>query len=185
MGVAFFRTPPASPAYSNPSCVEQRSRVRRLRRRPTPLRGVSLYTAGFAGVHEHLVHATTIACASTSPPACAASRRFFHSNTSCVQKRSRVRRLRRRPTPLRGVFSTETPCAFNNDRVCGGLAADLRRFAAFFLYAACFAGVHQHLGHATTIACAAASPPPYSASRRFFHSNNSCVQQRPLRGVQK
>merc|ERR1712030_95728 len=180
MGVAFFRTPPASPAYSNPSCVEQRSRVRRLHRRPTPLRGVSLYTAGFAGVHQHLVHATTIACAAASP-----LRGVFSTATprACNNDRVcggfaaglrrfaaffRVRRLRRRPTPLRGVFSTATPCAFNNDRVCGGLAADLRRFAAFFLYAACFAGVHQHLGHATTIACAAASPPPDAASRRFF-----------------
>merc|ERR1712030_33543 len=155
MGVAFFRTPPASPAYSNPSCVEQRSRVRRLRRRPTPLRGVSLYAAGFAGVHQHLVHATTIACAAASPPACAASRRFFHRNTSCVQQRSHVRRFRRRPTPLRGVFSTATPRACNNDRVCGGFAAALRRYAAFF------------------------RTPPASPA----YSNTSCVEQRSLRGV--
>merc|ERR1712030_19003 len=184
MGVAFFRTPPASPAYSNPSCVEQRSRVRRLHRRPTPLRGVSLYTAGFAGVHQHLVHATTIACAAASP-----LRGVFSTATprACNNDRVcggfaaglrrfaaffRVRRLRRRPTPLRGVFSTATPCAFNNDRVCGGFAAGLRRFAAFF--------PQQHLVRLTTIACAAASPRAYAASRRFFHNNTSCVQQRSL-----
>merc|ERR1712030_11002 len=55
---------------------------------------------------------------------------------------------------------TATPRAFNNDRVCGGFAADLSRFAAFFL--------QQHLMRATTITCAAALPPPYAASRRFF-----------------
>merc|ERR1712030_96526 len=166
--------------HSNTSCVQQRSRVRRLSRRPTPLRGVfstatpcacnnDRVCGGFAAAlrsfaaffpQQHLVRLTTIACAAASPPAYAASRRFFHSNTSCVQQRSRVRRLRRRPTPLCGVFSTATPCAFNNDRVCGGFAADLRRFAAFF--------PQENLGRLTTIACAAALPPPYAASRRFY-----------------
>merc|ERR1712030_183085 len=91
---------------------------------------------------QHLVRATTIAWAAASPPPYAASRRFFDSNTSGVQQRSRVRRLRRRLTPLRGVFS----------------------------YAACFAGKQQHLVCATTIACAATLQPLYAASRRFFVS---------------
>merc|ERR1712030_203893 len=103
--------------------------------------------AGFAGVHQHLVHATTITCAAALPPPYAASRRFFrtppaspaYSNTSCVEQRSRVRRLLQRPTPLRSVS----------------------------LYAACFAGVHQHLVRSSTIACAAASPSPYGAPAIF------------------
>merc|ERR1712030_206605 len=146
--------------HSNTSCVQQRSRVRRLRRRPTPLGGVfstatpqacnnDRVCSGFAAALRRF------AAFLRTPPASPA-----YINTSCMQQRSRVRRLCRRPTPLRGVFSTATPHAWKNDRVCGGFAAALRRFAAFF--------PQQHLMRATTIACAAASPPPYAALRRFF-----------------
>merc|ERR1712030_288271 len=187
-----------------------------LRRRPTPLRGVfstatpracnhDRVCGGFAAAlrrfaaffpQQHLGRLTTIACAAASPPPYAASRRFFHSNTSCGQQRSRVRRLGRRPTPLRGVFSYTAGIAGVQQHL-GRLttiactAALPPTYAALrrFLYAACFAGVHQNLGHATTIACAAALPPPYAASRRFLHSNTRSRVRRlrrrptPLRGV--
>merc|ERR1711984_51853 len=59
-------------------------------------------------------------------------------NTSGMQQRSRVRRLCRRPTPLRGVF-------FHSNTLC----------------------VQQYLVRLTTIACAVALPPPYGAPELF------------------